>query len=223
MSTKMYIIRHCEAEGNVKRIFQGGVDLDISDTGRKQLEFLGKRFKNIAVDAVYSSPLIRAMKTAHSVADSKGLDVIPFADLIEVRGGVIDGKPIAESFKKIPGLAYTWDNCPQDFCPEGGEPMREAYERIWNAVLEIAKQNKGKNTAVATHGGVIRCLMCRIMFNDINFLKDVEWSENTAVSLVEFDDDLNAQIVFSNDRSHVPDEYMPKRNKISEFMRGDVE
>ena len=38
--TKIYIVRHCEAIGNVKRIFQGSTDLDISETGAKQLEYL---------------------------------------------------------------------------------------------------------------------------------------------------------------------------------------
>ena len=48
--TKIYIVRHCEAIGNVKRIFQGSTDLDISETGAKQLEYLKKRFADIPLD-----------------------------------------------------------------------------------------------------------------------------------------------------------------------------
>ena len=62
--TKIYVVRHCEALGNVMRIFQGSTDLDISELGAKQLEFLRKRFKNIELDRVISSPLLRARKTA---------------------------------------------------------------------------------------------------------------------------------------------------------------
>ena len=51
--TKIYFVRHCEAEGNVRRIFQGTTDLDITDLGTKQLEYIKKRFENIKFD--YSS------------------------------------------------------------------------------------------------------------------------------------------------------------------------
>ena len=62
--TSIYIVRHCEALGNVMRIFQGLTDLDISENGAKQLEYLKERFSGIQLDKVYSSPLIRTRKTA---------------------------------------------------------------------------------------------------------------------------------------------------------------
>ena len=45
--TKIYFVRHCEAMGNVMHIFQGVSDFDISEIGKKQLEFLKKKFDNI--------------------------------------------------------------------------------------------------------------------------------------------------------------------------------
>ena len=55
--TKMYIIRHCEAMGNVLRVFQGSSDLDISELGKVQLKYLEERFNAIPLDRIYSSPL----------------------------------------------------------------------------------------------------------------------------------------------------------------------
>ena len=216
--TKIYIVRHCEAQGNAKRLFQGTSDFDISELGAIQLEFLKKRFKDISLDAVYSSPLIRAYKTAVAIAEEKGLKVIKKDNLKELHGGIVEGKPFAESFEKYPLLADAWDNHPQDFAPEGGEPMREGYERIWDAILEIVKENKGKSVAVAAHGGVIRCLMSRLMFGTVEKLKDVPWGENTAVTLIEFNDDGVPYIHFFNDFSHVPEEYLPKRNRLSSLI-----
>ena len=46
------------------------------------------------------------------------------------------------------------------------------------------------------------------------------WSENTAVSLIEFDDALNPKVVFYNDVSHLPEELIPKRSRLSSFMGG---
>lgn len=219
--TRLYLIRHCEALGNVKRIFQGSTDLDISETGAKQLECLKKRFLDTEIDAVFSSPLLRARKTAHAVADQKGLPVIPIDGLAEIHGGIVEGKPFAETFGAMPELADAWDNRPEDFAPEGGEPMRAAYERIWNTVLDIARKNEGKSIAVATHGGVLRCLNCRLLHGDISNLKDTPWCDNTAVNLIEFDGGLNPQVVYINDISHLPKELIIKRNRLSSFMKGE--
>ena len=212
--TYIYLIRHCEAMGNQKRLFQGSTDCDISDTGAKQLEYLAERFKGIKLDAVFSSPLIRTQKTAHAIADYKGLPVNLRENLVELHGGIVEGRPFQEAFSSIEGLADAWNNHPQDFAPQGGEPMRNAYERIYTEILDLAQQNRNKTIAVATHGGVSRCLMCRILYNDINRLKDVPWCENTAVTLLKIDDDNKISVEFFNDYSHVPSQYMPKRNRI---------
>ena len=45
--TKIYLVRHCESEGNKNRIFQGQHDTDISEKGAKQLSFLANRFKDV--------------------------------------------------------------------------------------------------------------------------------------------------------------------------------
>ncbi len=212
--TEIYLVRHCEAMGNKMRIFQGTTDCDISETGAVQLGFLKERFKNIHLDAVYSSPLIRTVKTAQAIIGDKNLNVIKHKGLIELDGGVVEGRPFAEAFNEIEGLAEIWNNHPQDFAPQNGEPMREAYERIWNSVCEIARENKGKSVGIATHGGVSRCLCCRMLYNDINRLSEVPWCENTAVTKLCFDDDMNVTMEYMNDHSHVPDEYMPKRSRI---------
>lgn len=211
--TEIYLVRHCEAMGNKMRIFQGTTDCDISETGAVQLGFLKERFKNIHLDAVYSSPLIRTVKTAQAIIGDKNLNVIKHKGLIELDGGVVEGRPFAEAFNEIEGLAEIWNNHPQDFAPQNGEPMRKAYERIWNTVCEIARENKGKSVALATHGGVSRCLCCRMLYNDINRLSEVPWCENTAVTKLCFDD-MNVTMEYMNDHSHVPDEYMPKRSRI---------
>lgn len=212
--TYIYLVRHCEAMGNHKRLFQGSTDSDVSEIGFKQLEYLKKRFKSIHLDAVFSSPLIRAQKTAEAVAYGKDLEIITRKNLAELHGGVVEGKPFVEAFNAIPGLADAWNYHPQDFAPQGGEAMRDAYVRIYDEVIALAHMNRGKTIAAATHGGVLRCLTCRILYNDITRLKDVPWHENTAVTLIKVDDNDNIGIEFFNDYSHVPQEYMPKRNRI---------
>lgn len=198
------------------RIFQGSTDLDISEDGEKQLEYLKKRFENIHIDKIYSSPLLRAQKTAKAIKGERQIEIVLLKELAELHGGVVEGRKFAEAFASIPGLADTWDNHPQDFAPPEGESMRHAYERIWEAIQYIIKNNSGKTIACASHGGLTRCLTCRLLKNDINELKNIPWSENTAVMLLEADDNMNVTIKYYNDVSHLPKELIPDtRSRLS--------
>lgn len=219
--TKIYLVRHCEAIGNVLRIFQGSTDLDISELGAKQLEFLEKRFENIPLDRVLSSPLLRTQKTAKAIIGKKDIEFEIYNDIIELHGGVVEGRPFQEAFNEIEGLADTWNNHPEDFAPQNGEPMRHAYERIWNAVCTVARENKDKTVALSTHGGVLRCLFSRLLNGSIEKLKDTPWCENTAVSLLEFDDNFNCKVVFYNDFSHLPEEFVNRKSRIVSKIDGD--
>lgn len=220
--TTLYIIRHCEALGNVDRTFQGLADTDITALGKQQLEALHKRFISVHLDAVYSSPLKRAYKTAQCVADDKGLAIIKKHNLIELNGGVIEGLKYTEIYKIYPELEHNWEFNPQDFAAPGGEPMRCAYERAWKAICEIVSENIGKNVGVTTHGGIIRCLLCRILKNDIERLRDVTWSDNTAVAKIVFDDNMNCFAEFINDTSHLNEELLPAAHKITSSIGGKI-
>lgn len=216
--TKIYFVRHCEALGNVQRIFQGVTDTDVTELGEQQLELLKERFSNINIDKIYTSPLKRAVKTALAVKGEKDIQIINEDGLIEINGGSIEGKKFADTFEAFPHLAEAWNNHPGDFAPDGGEPMSSAYERIWDTLMNIVKTNKGKTIACSSHGGVIRCLLCRLLFNNINELKNAPWSENTAVTLLEVDDDFKIKVSFINDVSHLPSELLPQRSRIARLV-----
>ena len=100
--TNIYMVRHCEAMGNVKRLFQGSTDLDISETGEKQLEYLKRRFEEIKLDRVYTSPLIRAYKTALAIIGERNLKPEINDGLREMSGGIVEGKPFKEAFNAEP-------------------------------------------------------------------------------------------------------------------------
>lgn len=206
------------------RIFQGSTDLDISQDGLKQLEFLKKRFSDVHIDKIYSSPLIRAQKTALAIKGDSDTEIVLLKELAELHGGVVEGRKFAEAFASIPGLADTWDNHPQDFAPPEGESMRHAYERIWDTIQYIVKNNIGKTIACASHGGLTRCLTCRLLTNDINRLKEIPWSDNTAVMLLEADDNMNIKLVYYNDVSHLPKELIPDtKSRLSTSYKEEVQ
>lgn len=222
MTTTIYLIRHCEALGNKSGTFQGSIDSDITEIGAKQIEFLGKRFENKDIDKVYSSPLLRARKTAQAVADATGLSVVVDNGLTEIHGGDIEGMSYADIYKKYPDIEMIWTYSPQNFAPPNGEPMRLSYERIVKTVFNLVKENAGKKIAIASHGAVSRCLLCKLIYDDIERLNDVTWCDNTSVTKIIFDENMNGKIEYINDTSHLPEEYLPSGSKIASYIQRDL-
>lgn len=213
--TTMYVVRHCETTGNKARTFQGTSNTNISEMGAKQLELLSSRFETIKFDKIYTSPLKRAYKTALAISAKRGIAPIIRENLIELNGGIIEGMPYTEIYEKFPDLEICWLTRTQDFDPPEGESMRKVYERIWEEVISIAKENEGKTICISTHGGVIKALLCRVLKNDIEKIMEIPWNDNTAVNKLIFDDDFNCIAEFINDTTHLPKEFLPKENSLA--------
>lgn len=204
--TKVYLVRHAEAMGNILEVFQGHTDKPLTDKGRKQLECLSERFRDINFDVLYSSPLERTMDTARAVDKYHNHEIIQDSELIEINGGVWEGKKWADIPKLYPAEYDLWVNKMHDFHVENGETMVQVYERMKNAVNKIVKANIGKTIVIVSHGCAIRNYLCYASGKGVEVINDMGWADNTAVSLVQYDDDLNPSIIFKNNSDHLTDE-----------------
>lgn len=205
MVTTLYIVRHCQSAGNLSGRFQGRFDAPVSETGEKQLELLSLRFRNETLDAIYSSPLIRAYKTAEAINKFHGLSIQKDNGLLEINVGKIENQLLTEIGVKYPELAHNWDFYP-DLCVfPGGETMVQVYERINRTIDQIIADNPGKRVAISTHGGVIRNLYARVQYGSIEGLRKSVVFGNTSVSVLEAEDGkLTWKAI--NDQSHLPEE-----------------
>ena len=212
--TKVYLVRHCEAYGNKARIFQGTSDCDITETGARQLTFLAERFKTVAVNAVYSSPLIRAKKTAEAVNRYHNAPLIIEPGLIEINGGEIEGISWVDFPKTKPVLEYTWNFEPHRFAPKGGEAMTAVFKRAAETLRRLVQQNQNKTIVLASHGCVIRNIMCHEMGLPIERLNEVKWADNTGVFYLEYGAGQLPEIKLFNDCSHLPADCLPNAHRI---------
>ena len=205
--TTVYLVRHAEAMGNVQNFFQGRTDCDITTNGGRQLEYLSERFKNIRYDVIYSSPLLRTMKTADAVNTYMQLPIIQDEGLMELDGGAFEGRTWDEIPQLYPYEYDLWKNHMPDFKAENSESMHEIYDRIIKAVEKIVEENKGKIIVIVSHGCAIKNFLAYANGMGIDGITKLGWSDNTAVSKLIFDDDMNIMVEFQNDSSHLPEEY----------------
>ncbi len=205
----------------MQEFFQGRTDCEVSERGEKQLECLAEHFKNIPIEAIYSSPLKRTLSTAAAVNKYHNLPIQKDEELIEINGGVWEGKPWADLPKFYPVEYDLWKNHMEDFYIKDGEKMTEVFARMKSAVDKIAAENEGKTIAVVSHGCALRNFLCYAMGKPISALKDVGWSDNTAVSLVEYESGV-PKIIFKNNNDHLTEELSTlSKSKWSEI--DDVE
>ncbi len=216
--TDVYIVRHCEAEGNQKRIFQGVSDCNITELGKSQLFHLAERFKDISLDAVYSSPLKRAYLTAEAVNKYHQLPIIIENNFIEIDGGEIEGISWVDFPETRPDIEYFWSMEPHNFHPKDGESMRSVFKRSWDAVKEVVANNKGKTVAIASHGCTIRNIMCNAFGKPIEQLNSIKWADNTSVFLLRFGESQLPEVLLFNDVSHLPEECLPEKSKITSLF-----
>lgn len=203
--TKIILVRHCQAEGNEKRFFQGRIDTDITEKGKKQIEATVNRLRDEPIDVMYSSPLKRALTTAKSIAESHSIpeeSIITDDDLMEIDAGIWDGLYIKDIVRLFPEESDNWDNHPERFHPKDSEGMESVYIRTGRMLKKLINDNEGKCVCVVSHGCAIRNMLCNAFGKPLDELKTVPWGTNCAVSVIVADDDW-VEVVTENDVEHL--------------------
>jgi broad specificity phosphatase PhoE len=120
----IYIIRHGQTELNITNVLQGRSNHPLNETGIRQAEEAAERLKGVSFDVVYSSPLIRAVRTAEIIAP----DLKPIIDerLIEMEYGPYEGKGLRELGPEVMTFFRDFVHNP---APEGMEPLDSVVRR----------------------------------------------------------------------------------------------
>lgn len=149
---QLILIRHGETTQNVAGIAQGWQDSALSDRGLDQVRRLAKRLASYRIDAIFSSPLQRALTTAQHIADATGLEIRTLEDLREMNYGGWEGKSFLDVRKNDPESYRRWIGEPDFPCPEG-ESHNDVLERMKRAFDAVSEATR---PVVVTHGTAIR-------------------------------------------------------------------
>ena len=152
--TVMLLVRHGETDWLGKRLAGRRPDIHLNAEGRAHADALAAMLGPIPLDAVYSSPLERALETAEPAARAADKRIIRDARLQEVDFGELTGKP----FTELRGMTIWQDvhHTPAMVRYPGGESLAEAQDRAVGMMEEI---RAGERTGVAvlfTHADTIR-------------------------------------------------------------------
>lgn len=92
----LYVIRHGETKWNVERRLQGRSDVELNEYGIYLAKVTAEALKDVNFDVIYSSPLIRAYKTAEIIKGDRNINIITDDRLKEMSFGIYEGLPSNE-------------------------------------------------------------------------------------------------------------------------------
>lgn len=200
--TTIYLIRHGESLGNIQRRFLGHSDWDLTELGHRQAACTAELFREIPVDAVLSSDLLRAYHTAAPIAAQKGLSIETDRGFREIFAGQWEGKLFSDLEVLFEPEYTVWKTDIGRAHPDGGESVLQLHERVYGALLRAVRKHEGKTIVIATHATPIRVLLTGISGRPIEEAAATPWVSNASVTRLEYENG-EFRIAYSDRHDHL--------------------
>jgi len=171
--TAVLLLRHPQTTWNAAERYQGRLDSPLSDEGRAQIQPVCRLFAGDRLDAVYSSPLTRALSLASPIAEQTNAPLIVDSRLAEMAQGPWEGLYLAEIQHSYPELYREWYNHPERFCFPGGESPSMVQHRAACVLRDIFCRYGEGRVAMVTHSVVIQTLTCAALSLGLHHLHRV--------------------------------------------------
>lgn len=150
----IYLTRHGQTNLNKARLMQGLTDEPLNETGLAQARAMREKIGNVHFDAVYASPLNRAVMTGAIIGGVDPSEVITDPRIIEADFGVYEKK---KYYLMGPAMTLYW-TLPEIFpAPKSVETTASLRERSSSFLRELEEKNYG-TVLIACHGGIMRAL-----------------------------------------------------------------
>jgi len=160
---ELNLVRHGESEGNLRPTALGVTDLPLTERGRRQSHSLGRIFALQKPEAIYTSPLKRAVDTAAAIAKPHGMITLPMIDLCERHFGIWENKSVADIKRDFEEEYTAWQQDLTNYVISGGESTKEVYDRCTRAVDELLAIHKEGSIVVVSHLGCIRSILAYLL------------------------------------------------------------
>lgn len=180
MIDQLILVRHAETEHNVAGIVQGWGDSALSERGARQTRALAARVAGLEPNAIFSSPLERAMIMARAIAEATGLEIVVLDDLREVNLGRWEGQSYLDVRRNDAEAARRWRDDPDYPCPDG-ESHNDVLRRMSRALAAAAATTR---PVLVTHGTAIRVAATMLLNAPIMTSRHLA-QDNASINLFE--------------------------------------
>jgi broad specificity phosphatase PhoE len=159
----IYLFRHGETVLADRRRFIGHLDVPLSGRGEAQCERQALRLRAVPLAAVFTSDLLRAVRSGEIIAAPHGLTPTPLPALREMAMGRWEGLTAAELEAREPDAFKDWMTRVGEYPFPDGDDVPRLVARAWPAFEDIAAAHAGRAVAVVAHAGPNRAIVCRAL------------------------------------------------------------
>ncbi len=187
MTTTIILVRHGQTAWNVSQVFRGQIDIELDETGLKQAELLGEYLSQRKLDAVFSSPLKRAVQTAEAIVRHHGLAVEIASGLNDINFGEWQGLSVQKVRTRFNKLFATWVSEPHRVSMPSGESLVDVHQRTLTVVNQMVYEYEGKVVVIVSHRVVNKVLICCLLGLDNSHFWDIRL-DNCGMTTFELTD-----------------------------------
>ena len=187
MTTSIILVRHGQTAWNAEEVFRGQIDIELDETGLKQAELLAEYLSRRKLEAVYSSPLKRAIQTAEAIARHHGLTVEIAPGLNDIDFGEWQGLSLREVRTRFNELLEMWVSDPHLVRIPSGDSLDEVRQRALALMNQVVDKHGGKEIALVSHRVVNKVLICALLGLDNSHFWDVRLN-TCGITTFELDD-----------------------------------
>ena len=198
---RLILIRHGESSWNRERRIQGISNIELNERGRKQAEKIAIALRGEKVDAIYSSPLKRAVDTAKAIAQVHHLEVNIEPDLRELDVGELDGLREKEVNQRYGEFWKEWRKGDGSIHLPGGESLEELQRRAWRAIQHIDGKHSNEVVIVVSHLFAIRTIICQALGLELGKSGRLK-QDVAAISILNLEEQGSSLVLF-NDTCHL--------------------
>ena len=161
MSTglKLLLVRHAETEWNRAGRYQGCIDTRLSPLGREQARSLAERLSTIQVDALYTSPLARAVETAEAIARAHGLPIVRDPAFSEICHGEWEGFTVEEVEARFPDQVIMRRRHPERVTMPNGESLAQVRDRALQGLARVEANHQEGTVCIVMHDAPLKMLL----------------------------------------------------------------
>jgi phosphoserine phosphatase len=168
--TAVYLLRHPQTTWNVAGRYQGRLESPLSDEGKRQAEAVASVFTPNSLDAVYSSPLQRALYLARILSARSSAPLVVDERLTEIAQGPWEGLYLSEIQQCFHRLYDEWYARPDCVRFPGGERLTDVEKRASSALGTMQKSYPGGRVVAVTHSVVIQTVAAASLGLDLRNL-----------------------------------------------------
>jgi broad specificity phosphatase PhoE len=203
--TRLLLVRHGATAATEEDRFSGSTGAELSEQGRWQAARLGERLAPQNITAVYSSPLSRALETAHIVAGHCRLDAVQRDGLREIGHGHWEGLKRQDVEREFAAEYAAWEADPFTFAPAGGESGVAVLARALPVIREIVAAHPGGQVLVVSHKATLRLVLSSLLGFDPRGYRDRLEQSPACLNVIDFRDPVRVRLMLFNDTSHYAD------------------